>query len=359
MDDAETGEQLYVDTHDPKFRRRFGGGASGARRSWRPRSGAPGSMPSSLSTDEDLLAGDRPDGRAPEADRSASPMSFIWPPFLLLLLAVPVGVLAVSVAGAAAGGAGGAVRVGVVGGRGRAGGRRGHGLRQAPRPWTRRIPAALTVARHHDPRLLARPAAERHRRAAARGHGHPRVRRLGQHGRHRRRPDPHGGGQDRGARLHRGAAAVGPHRDRRLQRHRLLDPGADRRPGRASRPRSSASSRSAARPSAAASSQPLPSSTPTVDAVEDRLLHEPPTGRGRTPTPVPAGLYEPAIIVLLTDGENTVDAGPARGGAGGEGPRHPHRHGRDRQPGRRRRSKSRASSSTPSSTRRRSRTSRP
>ena len=23
MDDAETGEQLYIDTHDPKFRRRF------------------------------------------------------------------------------------------------------------------------------------------------------------------------------------------------------------------------------------------------------------------------------------------------------------------------------------------------
>ncbi len=28
------------------------------------------------------------------------------------------------------------------------------------------------------------------------------------------------------------------------------------------------------------------------------------------PTPVPAGVYEPAIIVLLTDGENTADPGP-------------------------------------------------
>ncbi len=28
------------------------------------------------------------------------------------------------------------------------------------------------------------------------------------------------------------------------------------------------------------------------------------------PTPVPAGVYEPAIIVLLTDGENTVEPDP-------------------------------------------------
>ncbi len=55
MDDAETGEQLYVDTHDPGS----GGGsrrpATRARRSWRPRSGAPGWTPFALATDDDLV----------------------------------------------------------------------------------------------------------------------------------------------------------------------------------------------------------------------------------------------------------------------------------------------------------------
>ena len=37
MEDAETGEQLYVDTHDPGFRRRYDEAAAGARS--RPSSG--------------------------------------------------------------------------------------------------------------------------------------------------------------------------------------------------------------------------------------------------------------------------------------------------------------------------------
>ena len=44
MEDAETGEQLYVDTHDRGFRRRFQeAAAAGARPRWATRSGAPAS----------------------------------------------------------------------------------------------------------------------------------------------------------------------------------------------------------------------------------------------------------------------------------------------------------------------------
>ena len=56
MEDAETGEQLYVDTHDKGFRRRFKEAARSARGDARAmRSGAPASMRVSLSTDEDLV----------------------------------------------------------------------------------------------------------------------------------------------------------------------------------------------------------------------------------------------------------------------------------------------------------------
>ncbi len=92
-----------------------------------------------------------------------------------------------------------------------------------------------------------------------------------------------------------------------------------------------------------------------IDAAEDAGAtdyYTNPTEPRPDPTPVPAGHYEPAIIVLLTDGENTVRPDPREGARGGEGPRHPHRHGRHRQSRPGRRSKSRASSSTPSSMRR-------
>ena len=52
------------------------------------------------------------------------------------------------------------------------------------------------------------------------------------------------------------------------------------------------------------------------------------------PTPVPDGTYAPAVIVLLTDGENNQSPDPLRGGAGGRRPRRPDPHGRDRQHGR-------------------------
>ena len=56
MEDAETGEQLYVDTHDkgvPAAVPRGGGPARGRRCA--TRSGGPASTRSRLSTDEDLV----------------------------------------------------------------------------------------------------------------------------------------------------------------------------------------------------------------------------------------------------------------------------------------------------------------
>ena len=51
------------------------------------------------------------------------------------------------------------------------------------------------------------------------------------------------------------------------------------------------------------------------------------------PTPVPDGVYEPAIIVLLTDGENTGGVDPLELAQTAQGPRHPHRHRRRRHRG--------------------------
>ena len=87
----------------------------------------------------------------------------------------------------------------------------------------------------------------------------------------------------------------------------------------------------------------------------DRLLPErvaaPPDP---APTPVPAGVFDPAIIVLLTDGENTSAARSARGGPGRRrtAASASTRSASAARPGPR--SKSRGSWSTPSSTRRRS-----
>ena len=91
MEDAETGEQLYVDTHDKGFRRRF-------REAARPARDDPERCLQAVRGRRRLAVdrrgpgrGDRADGHASEA-AAALAMSFIWPPMLLLALAIPLGV---------------------------------------------------------------------------------------------------------------------------------------------------------------------------------------------------------------------------------------------------------------------------
>ena len=112
VQDAETGEQLIVDTHDAKFRARFAEAAAdpagrararvrpGGRRCRDPVDGrGPGPR-------------DRPDGRPAQAPTAEPRMSFAWPELLLLLVLVPIGVLAArSIDEAAPGTGGGAARV--------------------------------------------------------------------------------------------------------------------------------------------------------------------------------------------------------------------------------------------------------
>ena len=92
MEDAETGEQLYVDTHDKGFRRRFREAADRREatlarclQAIRGRRGLAldrrGSRPRH-----------RPDGEASASGAGGRAVSFIWPPMLLLVLAIPLGV---------------------------------------------------------------------------------------------------------------------------------------------------------------------------------------------------------------------------------------------------------------------------
>jgi uncharacterized protein (DUF58 family) len=56
MDDAETGEQLYIDTHDPKFRRRFEAAGAAREAELTAAFRRAGVDAAELSTDEDLVA---------------------------------------------------------------------------------------------------------------------------------------------------------------------------------------------------------------------------------------------------------------------------------------------------------------
>jgi uncharacterized protein (DUF58 family) len=55
MEDAETGERLYVDTHDAAFRRRFAKAAVEREAAVKAAFGRAGVEALSLSTDEDLV----------------------------------------------------------------------------------------------------------------------------------------------------------------------------------------------------------------------------------------------------------------------------------------------------------------
>ena len=79
MEDAETGEQMYVDTHDKAFRRRFLEASERREATLRDAFRRSGVDAVSLSTDEDLVAGDRPHGHAPAPAAAEVGVSFLWP----------------------------------------------------------------------------------------------------------------------------------------------------------------------------------------------------------------------------------------------------------------------------------------
>ncbi len=83
MEDAETGEQLYVDTHDRGFRRRFEAAAPDARGRHRRRVHARrGGRPVAVDRRRPR-PGDRPDGDPAPAAPEVARVTFIWPPALL------------------------------------------------------------------------------------------------------------------------------------------------------------------------------------------------------------------------------------------------------------------------------------
>ena len=191
--------------------------------------------------------------------------------------------------------------------------------------WRRRAQPSARRGRSRSSSCLARAAAKRDRRAAARGHGPPRVRCLGEHGGDRRRARPDGGRQDGGARVRRDAAAV------------ACSSASSRSATPASRPRCR---RATARRLVAAIERLAPErGTSLGQGIQtsltaiDRRVHPPRTDyytnrpgrrsrRRLRPRSQPAS-YEPGVIVLLTDGENTVAPDPlgaaqaARTGASG------------------------------------------
>ena len=169
---------------------RGGGRAARGGRS-RPRSGGPASTPSSLSTDEDLRRGDRPDGGAPAGGGGAERCRSSGRRCSCSLLADPArrrwstgGAERRRAARAAAFGSGlarGCAAQPAAAGRSVPARRRG--------PWRPPAPGGPARSPADRPRPRARAAAERRSASRGRGHGHPRVRRLGQHGRHRPRAD--------------------------------------------------------------------------------------------------------------------------------------------------------------------------
>ena len=90
MEDAETGEQLYVDTHDKGFRRRFREAADRREATLSEAFKRSGVDAVSLSTDEDLVAAIVRMATLRQQTATVA-MSFIWPPMLLLAPGHPGG----------------------------------------------------------------------------------------------------------------------------------------------------------------------------------------------------------------------------------------------------------------------------
>ena len=225
MEDAETGEQLYVDTHDRRFRQRFAAGGAAARS--RPGAGLQARRRGCAVALDRRRFGARDRAlrhlaaAAEKVDLDAYDIYLAADaPIAAADPAVRAGVSAHAAAAAAA--------------CSRSYGSLGFVARRVwAQPGVRRhIPplffllalAILIVA-------LARPQTDR-QPAAHRRHGDPRLRRFRQHGRRRFEADPHGSGESRRAGFRRAPAAHRADRRRRLQRQRLLRADADQRPGR-------------------------------------------------------------------------------------------------------------------------------
>ncbi len=228
-------------------------------------------------------------------------MTFTWPPALLLVLAaIPLGILAYRLVERRQRHRVGRIR--------RPGPGPGASLDAALRD---RVPpllfvvglTVLTVA-------LARPQGMVEP-AEAGGDGHPRVRRVGQHGRDRPRADPHGRGQGGREELRGAPAGERGDRRRRLQRLGRRGPAAEQRPGHGPRRDRPPGTPQAGRRSGSGILASLdaiataPAAGPNVDYYSNRSPAPTPS-----PTPVPAGTHAPAVIVLLTDGENNESPDP-------------------------------------------------
>ena len=334
MEDAETGEQLYVDTHDN------GLPASGSRRR-RTARGRPstrafrraGVEAVSLSTDEDLVRRDRPDGGRRRAAAGADDVVHLADDAARVLLAIPLGVGLYRVLERrrrpadrrrSASGAAGPVA------RPSRGGQRSRGIR-------RRLPAALcrrgrstilVVALARPQASVSLPRQEGTVILAFDVSGSMAADDL--------TPDPDGRGQGRRAafveRQPPGVLiGVVAFSDTGLS---VQAPTSDRPTVLAAIKRLDARARHVAR------------AGDPGRAEDDRHRREPAVGptttrnrvAGARPPPpdarCPPGTHTSAVIVLLTDGENT--ARPTRSGRrpGRRGPRRPHLHGRHRQRGR-------------------------
>ena len=350
MEDAETGEQLYVDTARPGLpaavpRRP----PTRARRAIATPSGEPASTPSRCRPTR--TSSGRSCGWRCSAGGAGGrqPMSFLWPQ--MLLAARPRPARRPGSTGPSSGDAGGTS--GRVGARawpraaGHAAGRRRSGRQRAPgrpvrspgltiltlSPWPgrrRRSPCPAsegTVILAFDvSRSMAADDLEPTRMDAAKA-------------------------ATQGVR--RAPAAGRRHRGRRLQRRRPLGPGADQRPGRdpgRDRP-PGAGARDVARPGDPGRAR---RDRHRRGRTADRLLHQPlARADAASRRPVPPGVARAGGRSSCSPTARTT-SDPTRSTAAqaAAGPRRPDLHGRHRQPPPGRRSTSTGSRSTPSSTRR-------
>ena len=219
VEDAETGEQLVVDSSDAEFRHRLREAGEHREAELRARRSAPAST-SARSRPRTTSSGARADRRVAQA---AAPLMSLGSPWMLLCLAcVPALVLAYVWA----------LRLRAE----RADRLASEGL--VPTTAARRVRLATprpvrALRRGARARLLRARAPDREPRAAAAGrHGDPRLRRLEQHARQGSRADPDRGGEGGCHRLRRAAAELDPDRRggvRRQRRHRAPADATSRR----------------------------------------------------------------------------------------------------------------------------------